>query len=180
MKIDGSNKRYTYIITEILILPAAVAIFGAFALGVMGFDIFSDKGVQPLNTGTSYIVRNNNSEQIFPPSLHSGNDKNVLILQWDQFGPVYVKAGSITLKDFDHLGDLDVNIEDVSGWSIKAEVMGNYELINSTAYLYQNVNGEYDYLNGAKLFITWTQTGFVSHWPYVCEPDEWIYIDPMF
>lgn len=85
----------------------------------MGFDIFSDKGFQPLNTGTSYIVRTNNSEQIFPPSLHSGNDKTVLILQWDQLGPAYVKAGSITLKDFDHLGDLDVKIEDVSGWSIK-------------------------------------------------------------
>ena len=180
MKIDDSNKRYSYIITGILILTAVVAIFGAFTLGVMGFALFSDKGVHPVNTGTPYIERNNNSEQIFSPSLNSGNDEIVLIPQSDQLGPAYVKPGSITLKDFDHLGDLDVNIEDVSGWSIKAEVMGNYELINSTVYLYQYVNGEYDYLNGAKLFITWTQTGFVSYWPYVCDPDEWIYIDPMF
>lgn len=173
MKIDDSNKKYSYIITGILILTAVVAIFGAFTLGVMGFALFSDKGVHPVNTGTPYIVRNNYSEQIFSPSLNSGNDEIVLIPQSDQFGPAYVKPGSILLKDFDHLGDLDVNIEDVSGWSIKAYVTGNYDLINSTVYLSQFVNGIYDNLNGAKLSITWVETDSVSHWPYVCEADEW-------
>ena len=71
---------------------------------------------------------------------------------------------------------LPYNIEesDLADWSITAEVFGNYELISTTVYVSQLVNGVMDNLDGAKLVIDWTNTGPVSHWPFPpCRPDIW-------
>ncbi|MFX0188768.1 MAG: hypothetical protein ACFE8A_13645 [Candidatus Hodarchaeota archaeon] len=185
MVTDNSDKSDSKTIAGILISIAVVVIFVAFVMGVMG----SNNSVQIETTRKSNVVENAISEQSFPLSENSGNNKTVLVPEEDRIGGFLVEAGSIKLKNFGVKQDdgtitqiLPYNIDEnnVGDLTIEAAVYGNYELDYSLVELEQWVNDHWCPLDGAKLYIDWVETYSVTHWPLPpesggcgCHPDIW-------
>lgn len=201
MEIVSSNKTCSMIIAGILI-TSIIAILMAFTLGVGGTIVYSDKGIQPVNTGVSPLLgANNSTEQLRSEPLGdtnmihsffetsgfknleeyqsetSGNYETVSIPQsCDNCGGVPVEHGIIKFNDLEVDDPLPYNIEqsDLANWNITAEVYGNYELKTSVVYVWQQHNGHRDDLDGAMLLIDWSEVSSVSHWPLPpCRPDKW-------